>query len=92
MFHQCKLLHSAQLSVSWRTQAPVGRAYEAEVSDCNSFWRVMIERYGIDLKLIKPAFDSISKNGSFIVIANSPYGILDGLVMGYTKSEIRGDF
>ena len=68
------------------------RGYEARIADGLSFWRVMIECYGIDLDVVNGSIDKIPKNGPVIVTANHPYGILDGLTMGYLLSETRGDF
>jgi hypothetical protein len=63
-----------------------------EVADGKGFWQVMIERYGIDLNLIKQTFDNNRKNCSLIIMENNSYGILDGLVMGYLLSKICEDF
>jgi putative hemolysin len=42
--------------------------------------------------MIGGSLSNIPKTGPLILIANHPYGILDGLMMGHILSESRGDF
>ncbi len=66
--------------------------YEDEVAAGRDFWAVMVERYGLSLDVIGGSLSNIPKSGPLILIANHPYGILDGLMMGHILSELRGDF
>jgi len=66
--------------------------YERELMDGRSFWEVIPERYGLSLDVIGGDLGVIPANGPLIVIANHPYGILDGLMMGHLLQAIRGDF
>lgn len=66
--------------------------YEAEVARGRSFWDVIPERFGLSLEVIGGSLDSIPANGPLVLIANHPYGILDGLMMGHILDRIRGDF
>ncbi|KRS12106.1 acyltransferase [Roseovarius atlanticus] len=66
--------------------------YEQEVAAGRDFWQVMVERYGLTLDVVGGSLDSIPRKGPLILIANHPYGILDGLMMGHILSQTRGDF
>lgn len=66
--------------------------YEHEVARGRDFWEVMVERYGLELDVIAGSLDNIPTDGPLIVIANHPYGILDGLMLGHILSVVRGDF
>lgn len=66
--------------------------YEHEVALGRDFWEVMVDRYGLSLDVVGGALDNIPKDGPLIVIANHPYGILDGLILGHILSVTRGDF
>ena len=66
--------------------------YEDEVARGRDFWEVMVERYGLGLDVIAGSLDNIPRDGPVIVIANHPYGILDGLMLGHILSVVRGDF
>ncbi|PTX55907.1 putative hemolysin [Litoreibacter ponti] len=66
--------------------------YEQEVAAGADFWEVMTERYGVSLEILGGSLEDIPRDGPLILIANHPYGILDGLMMGHMLSHTRGDF
>ena len=66
--------------------------YERDVANGRDFWSVMVERYGLTLDVVGGALSNIPKDGPLILIANHPYGILDGMMMGHMLSQTRGDF
>lgn len=68
------------------------KGYEHEVEQGRDFWSVMVERYGLSLDVVAGSLDNIPRTGPLIVTANHPFGILDGLMMGYLLSQTRGDF
>ncbi|MCB1343530.1 MAG: lysophospholipid acyltransferase family protein [Pseudooceanicola sp.] len=68
------------------------QGYEAEVASGRSFWQVMVDRYGLSLNVTRGSLDNIPRTGPLILIANHPYGILDGLMMGHMLQSTRGDF
>jgi len=68
------------------------QGYDDEVRLGRDFWQVMVDRYGLDLKVVGGSLDLIPREGPLVLIANHPYGILDGLMMGHILSLVRGDF
>lgn len=66
--------------------------YEVEVAKGRSFWQVIPERYGLSLDIVGGSLANIPANGPLVLIANHPYGILDGLMMGHLLDAMRGDF
>ncbi len=66
--------------------------YEQEVATGRSFWSVMTERYGLTLDIAGGSLSNIPEDRPVILIANHPYGILDGLMMGHILAETRSDF
>ncbi len=69
------------------------RGYENELGAGRSFFDVMAERYGLSLDVLGGSLAQVPRDGPLIVIANHPYGILDGLMLGHLMSQTRaGDF
>jgi putative hemolysin len=67
--------------------------YDQDVARGADFWQVMVERYGLSLDVVGGSLDNVPQTGPLILIANHPYGILDGLMMGHILSQRRaGDF
>lgn len=68
------------------------KGYDADIAQGANFWQVMVERYRLDLDVVSGSLSSIPATGPVILLANHPYGILDGLMMGYILQQTRGDF
>ncbi len=66
--------------------------YEQEVGEGRTFFDVMADRYGLSLDVVGGSLANIPRTGPLILIANHPYGILDGLMLGHMMSATRGDF
>lgn len=68
------------------------KGYEHEVSAGRGLFEVMADRYGLSLDVAGGALDNIPAQGPVIAIANHPYGILDGLMLGKMLAERRKGF
>ncbi len=66
--------------------------YEQEVAAGRNFWQVMQERYKLRIEFVGGGLERVPRDGPLVVVANHPYGILDGLAMGWLLSTTRGDF
>ncbi len=66
--------------------------YDQDVRAGRDFWDVMVRRYGLSLEIVGGSLANIPTDGPLVLVANHPYGILDGLMMGHILSETRGDF
>jgi putative hemolysin len=66
--------------------------YDREIAEGRDFWDVMVRRYGLSLELAQGSLANIPRDTPVILIANHPYGILDGLMMCHMLAQTRGDF
>ncbi|MEM9971983.1 MAG: lysophospholipid acyltransferase family protein [Pseudomonadota bacterium] len=67
--------------------------YQDELARGADFWDVMVRRYGLTLDVAGGALENIPTVGPLVLVANHPYGILDGLMLGHILSRVRqGDF
>lgn len=66
--------------------------YRAEMAAGKSYWRALWDRMDLRLELPGGGLDSIPADGPLIVVANHPWGILDGLTLGRILDERRPDF
>ena len=60
------------------------------VSD--DFFVEAIDRLGLKPTLDRRALGRIPREGPLVVVANHPFGVVDGLVLGYLLSQVRRDF
>lgn len=66
------------------------RGYDRDVAEGRDFWQVLCERYKLELEVVGGSLENIPATGPLVLVANHPYGILDGLMMGAILSERRG--
>ena len=66
--------------------------YDIEVANGRNFWEVMVERYNIKINFVEGSLEDIPKKGPVVIVSNHPFGILDGLLLGYILSKTRNDF
>ena len=57
-----------------------------------SFWHSIMEGYGVTIDIMQGELGDIPVDQPFIVVANHPYGILDGLVMGSVLAQSGANF
>ncbi len=69
------------------------RGYEDEIAQGADFWEVMCRRFDIGIEVIGGQLATLPAEGPLVVVANHPYGLLDGLALGRILSDRRkGDF
>lgn len=64
--------------------------YQDEIGPDRNFWQVMADRYGLGINVVSGDLNSIPATGPLVLIANHPFGILDGLLLGNILSQHRG--
>lgn len=65
------------------------RGYDRAVAKGAVFWEEMAARYGMRPEILRGSLDAIPARGPVVVVANHPYGILDGLVLSLILSRAR---
>jgi putative hemolysin len=57
-----------------------------------SFWEAAVRHLALDVRFDRNALAAMPKTGPVVVVANHPYGLLDGLVIGWLVEKVRPDF
>lgn len=86
------VINSIELSTG---RARVERAYDhlksLNIEDA-SIWQHVFPLLAIHLNYNVDRLKNIPSDGPLVVIANHPYGVADGMALGYVLSQIREDF
>lgn len=57
-----------------------------------SFWSAAVRRLRLDVRYDADRLAALPKTGPLVIVANHPYGVLDGLVIGWLAEQVRPDF
>ena len=57
-----------------------------------SFWAAAIRHLALDVRYDQSALAGIPRSGPLVVVANHPYGVLDGLTISWLMEKARKDF
>ena len=68
------------------------RKYQENPSDWKSFWDGCVDLLNLEIDIAKESINNIPEGGPTIVVANHPFGVLDGTVLSWLVSQRRDDF
>jgi len=60
--------------------------------DPGSFWTSAVKRLELHIQCNEETLATWPRTGPFVIVANHPFGVLDGLVISYLTAKVRDDF
>lgn len=83
-------------AIEWGTgRALLERKYQelnAESLDDGAVWSAALDALEVSVAYDRSQLASITKEEPLVLVANHPFGVLDGLIMGYMAAQLRPDF
>lgn len=67
-------------------------AHRAEPVPGESFWNSAVRRLDLRIDVNEDALAKLPATGPLVVVANHPFGVLDGIIICQLISRVRGDF
>src|SRR5215813_6214498 len=82
--------------IEWATGQPrIRRMYERYTRRGRPpelFWHDAIAELRLDLRLNRRPADAIPDSGPLVVVANHPFGVVDGIILCWLVAQVRDDY
>lgn len=66
--------------------------YQSEMRDSTDFWEAAMRLLDLSIDYDAAKLDALPKTGPLIIVANHPFGLVDGLLIGALAHRVRSDF
>lgn len=92
-FFKRSFIRSIELLTGQRKIYDLYKQYHEEMAETEHFFfDQAVHRLDLNIKYDEKALNKIPKTGSLVIVANHPYGVLDGIVLNHLTHKTRKNF
>jgi len=90
---QKSLIHSIEVMTGRVRLWKIYREYQSEyLTTGENFWDASIRKLAVTINYDREKWACVPKTGPLVVVANHPYGVLDGMIITHLMARVRPDF
>lgn len=86
------VIRAVEVATGQKTLERIYREHRRSVREGESFWQAAVRLLALDIRFDAKALARIPRSGPVVIVANHPYGVLDGIVISWLAEQVRPDF
>lgn len=86
------LIRAMEVATGQKILKRLYESHQANPPDGESFWQAAIRLLALDVRFQRASLEAVPREGPVVIVANHPYGVLDGLVISWLAEQVRPDF
>ena len=86
------LIRLVELAAGRRSLQAKYERCRASAADGASFWNEAVRIIGIEVEVDPHSISNIPATGPLVIVANHPFGVVDGFLLCWLVSQVRQDF
>ena len=90
--HRKALIRSIEFFSGQPYLYKIYKEYQKNPDRWESFWDGCVELLELNVKFDIKKIKNVPKDGPLMIVANHPFGVLDGLIICWLTSKIRSEF
>lgn len=68
------------------------KKYRMDLANDEAFWSAAVRLLELDVQYSQAGHNEIPRTGPLVIVANHPFGVLDGVIIAWLTSLVRDDF
>lgn len=86
------VINTVELATGRRRLERMYREVHLQALPSQQVWKALLDKLEVKLRYDEGQLSSLPKEGPLVFVANHPFGVLDGLVLGHLVAQAREEF
>ncbi len=89
---KCMIMFIERMTGKWKIWRLYNEYEQENRRDHETFWDAALRKLDLTIDYNRKKLEEIPKTGPLVVVANHPYGVLDGLIINMMMAKVREDY
>lgn len=86
------LIHAIEATTGQIELKRLYNVYQTELRGTVDFWEAAMRLMRLSIDYDPTKLDALPRQGPLVIVANHPFGLIDGLLIGHLANRVRRDF
>lgn len=86
------VINAVELATGRKRLERLYQEVKADAPATTAIWKAVLDKLKVSLSYNEAALSAVPSSGPLVFVANHPFGVLDGLILGHLASQVRPEF